>query len=333
MELQLLSPACSPMRTWQRSFAGSRSSSIVMLTIANLLWSGQGVAVKLLAGHLQPLAIALLPFYALAPAGLILLPMSVPRKNFLSRAWHSRYQLLLAGTGGQLLAQVGMTLGVSRSLASNGAILSMLIPVLSAILAVQLLGERFTYLRVSSLSLGIVGALLLSWNFLGTTIATGHSTGLRELEGNSLIAAGCLGSAFYNVYSKSLLERFSEFEILFFSYLGAALCGLPMLVFFAPHCIANLAGLRMPSWLALSYLAFGLYGLSMVLFLRALRRLDAVFASTSLYLVPLFGVVLGVTVLHEHLGLQAIAGSAIVLLSALLLFRFDVSFKPVQQAK
>lgn len=322
------SPVDSLIRVPRRASLRSRSSSILMLAGANLLWSGQGIAVKLLAGRLQPLAIALLPFYALVPVGLVLLPISLPGQNPWSRAWRSRRELLLVGISGQLLAQIGMTLGVSRSLASNGAILSMLIPVLSAVLAVQLLRERLTRLRVASLLLGIVGVLLLSWNLPMTATATisgdVHNSGFRGFEGNLLIAAGCLGSAFYNVYSKRLLERFSEFEILFFSYLAATLCGLPLLAFFAPHCLFDLGGLRMPSWLALGYLAFGLYGLSMVLFLRALRRVDAILASASLYLVPLFGVALGVAVLHERLSPQAIVGSAVVLLSAFLLFRFDI---------
>lgn len=329
MDVQVSSSARSLTHAPRRISLYSRSSSIVMLAIANLLWSGQGIAVKLLSGHLQPLAIALLPFYALVPVGLVLLPMSPPDKDRWSRAWRSRRELLLAGVGGQLLAQVGMTLGVSRSHASNGAILSMLIPTLSAVLAVRLLHERLTHLRLASLLFGIAGVLLLSWNLpvTATAIISGgaHSSGFRGFEGNLLIAAGCLGSAFYNVYSKRLLKDFSELEILFFSYLAAALCGLPLLAFFTPRCLFDLAHLGMPLWLALGYLAFGLYGLSMVLFLRALRRVDAILASASLYLVPLFGVVLGITVLHEHLGPQAIVGSTVVLLSALLLFRFDIS--------
>lgn len=314
------------MLTLTRSAARVRSSSIVLLLAASLLWSGQGVAVKLLFGRLQSLAIALIPFYAVVPAGLLVLALSPSGRDRWARAWRFRHELLLAGIGGQLLAQIGMTLGVSRSLASEGAVLSMLIPVFCAVLAVWLLHERLTHLRIVSLLLGIAGALLLSGALPDATGMTGASrTVSHPFEGTLLIALGCLGSAFYNVYSKRLLAHFSELEILFFSYLATALCGLPLLVAFAPRCLAELAGLGTSSWFALGYLAFGLYGLSMVLFLRALRSVDAMLASASLYLVPLFGVALGVSVLHESLGPRAIGGSAVVLLSALLLFGFDSS--------
>ncbi|GGH15488.1 DMT family transporter [Silvibacterium dinghuense] len=313
--------------------ARTRISSAVLLVAASLLWSGQGVAVKLLTGHLQPLAIALLPFYAVTTAGLLLLSFRKSDENRWTRAWQHRHELLFVGIGGQLLAQVGMTLGVSESLASDGAILSMLIPILSTALATWLLREQLTRLRVISLLMGFAGVLLLSGNLPAHAVAGLDRSHALPLEGNLMIAAGCIGSAFYNVYSKRLLAQFSELEILFFSYLATALCGLPLLILFAPHCLSDLSRLRLPSWLALSYLAFGLYGLSMVLFLRALRWVDAILASASLYLVPLFGVALGISVLHESLSLQTMAGSAVILLSALLLFRYDGTLAPCPSGK
>jgi drug/metabolite transporter (DMT)-like permease len=301
-------------------------ASVVQLIAASLLWSGQGLAVKLLSGHLQPLLIALVPFYGVVAVGLPLSALAPSRRDRWARAWRFRFELLLAGTGGQLLAQAGMTLGVSRSLASDGAILSVLIPVFGAALAVWLLRERLSRLRVVSLLLGITGTLLLSGTAPDLAGIIGEHRGYPHLlEGNLLIVAGCFGSAFYNVYSKRLLKHLSALEILFFSYLASAICGLPLLALLMPRCLTELARLDLSSWLALGYLAFGLYGLSMVFFLRALRQVDAIFASAALYLVPFLGVALSISVLHERLSLQSVAGSAIVLLSAFLLIGFDTS--------
>jgi drug/metabolite transporter (DMT)-like permease len=146
---------------------------------------------------------------------------------------------------------------------------------------------------------------------------------MHPFAGNLLITAGCLGSAFYNVYSKRLLDRFSDLEILFFSYLAAAVVGLPMLVLFAPHCLVELTHFRASNWGAFGYLAIILYGVSMAFFLRALRQVDVIVASASLYLVPLFGVVMAFAILKEHLLPQAVVGSVIVLLATWMLFRFD----------
>jgi len=49
-------------------------------------------------------------------------------------------------------------------------------------------------------------------------------------------------------------------------------------------------------------------------------------ASTSLYLVPVFGVILAALLLGERLSLAAIGGAAIVLLATLLVVRYDTSY-------
>ena len=216
----------------------------------------------------------------------------------------------------------GMTLGVSWSTASNGAILGLLIPIFGALIAVWLLRERLSTLRVGALLLGLAGVCLLSP--LHSAVRSGTRT--HEFAGNVLIATGCLGSAFYNVYSKRLLDYFSGIEILFFSYLSTTLFSLPVLFVFEPHCLGNLVQLTLVQWTAFGYLAVFLYGVSMVLFLKALGTVDVVIASVSLYLMPLFGVALAFSILGERLAPRAILGSAIILVATLILFRFDYAF-------
>jgi drug/metabolite transporter (DMT)-like permease len=298
-------------------------SAAFLLMAANLLWAGQGVAVKLLAGGLGPLATALLPLYFVTMLGFGILSLQGDIAQKSRAAWGLRREFFLAGICGQLMAQVGMTLGVSWSTASNGAILSLLIPIFGAFIAVWLLRERLSTLRIGALLLGLAGVFLLSPLHSATA---GSGTRTHELAGNFLIAAGCLGSAFYNVYSKRLLDCFSAIEILFFSYLSTTAFSLPMLFVLEPHCVSKLVQLTLTQWAAFGYLAVFLYGVSMVLFLRALGTVDVVIASASLYLMPLFGVALAFSILGERLAPRAILGSAIVLFATLILFRFDYAF-------
>ena len=297
-------------------------SAAFLLMAANLLWAGQGVAVKFLAGGLGPLATALLPLYSITILGLGILARQQDVVQKFRAAWKLRREFFLAGTCGQLMAQVGMTLGVSWSTASNGVILSLLIPIFGALIAVWLLRERLSTLRIATLLLGLAGVYLLS----PFHVRTGSGTQTHQLAGNLLIATGCLGSAFYNVYSKRLLDYFSGIEILFFSYLSTTLFSLPVLFVFEPHCLGNLAQLTLVQWTAFGYLAVFLYGVSMVLFLKALGTVDVVIASVSLYLMPLFGVALAFSILGERLAPRAILGSAIILFATLILFRFDYAF-------
>ncbi|WP_158794781.1 DMT family transporter [Granulicella sp. L60] len=298
------------------------ASAVLLLVTANLLWAGQGVAVKLLAGGAGPLATALLPLYLVTILGLGILTIRGGIREKFKTAWEFRREFFLAGTCGQLMAQVGMTLGVSWSTASDGAILSLLIPIFGALIAVWLLRERLSALRVGALLLGLAGVSLLSP--LHEFARVGNPT--HELAGNLLITTGCLGSAFYNVYSKRLLDYFSGIETLFFSYLSTTAFSLPVLFVLEPHCLSRLAHLTLTQWGTFGYLAIFLYGVSMVLFLKALATVDVVIASASLYLMPLFGVALAFSILGERLAPRAILGSAIVLIATLMLFRFDYAF-------
>ncbi|MBU6399501.1 MAG: DMT family transporter [Verrucomicrobia bacterium] len=140
-----------------------------------------------------------------------------------------------------------------------------------------------------------------------------------------LILGGCAGSAFYNVYCKGLLRRFQEVEILIFSYLTASLASLPLLLWAEPFRLTQLAGLDWKSWTAFAFLAIFMYGVSMLLFFYVLQHLDVTVASTSLYLVPLFGVLLAGGFLGERLSRTALCGSAITLVATVAIMKFDNS--------
>jgi drug/metabolite transporter (DMT)-like permease len=302
-------------------------SAALLLIGANLLWAGQGVAVKLLAGHLGSIAIALLPLYCITLVGLGVLSLRGELARKCRAAWRLRREFFLAGVCGQFAAQVGMTIGVSWSTASNGAILSLLVPIFGALIAVWLLREKLSKLRVGALLLGLAGVVLLSPLHPGT--------GAKEhaVVGNLLIVAGCIGSAFYNVYSKRLLKHFGGIETLFFSYLFTTVFSLPVLFALEPHCLGDLTHLAPAQWAAFGYLAVFLYGVSMVMFLRALGSVDAVVASVSIYLMPMFGVALAFSILGERIAPRTLVGSAVVLFATATLFRFDRGISETQNVK
>lgn len=295
----------------------------LLLALASLMWSGQGTAVKVLDRHMGPVAITFVPFYITT---LLFVPLLVKmrRENPAARNPSARdwVQFVVAGVAGQVLAQLGMTWGVSKSLASNGAILNLLIPVISAVLASILLKEKITLLRVAALSIGLVGVILMSmsdWK---------HASfgEMRFLVGNLLIFCGCLGSSFYNVYCKGLMQRFAEIEILIFSYVTASLASLPLLIWVEPFSFRSFQQFDWQSWAAFAFLALFMYGASMLLFFKALQHLDVTTASASLYLVPVFGVFLAAVLLGERLNLSAIVGAAIVLAATVLVMKYDTSY-------
>jgi drug/metabolite transporter (DMT)-like permease len=287
------------------------------LALANFIWAAQGTAVKILDPHLGPIAITFVPFWCTT---LLLLPLLFRTRRHSAKPTPKDWlAFLIAGVGGQVLAQLGMTWGITRSLASNAAILNLLIPVISAVLASLMLHEKLTRLRVASFAIGLAGVLLMSAEDLR------HSAFLdsKMLSGNLLILAGCAGSSFYNVFCKGLMQRFQEVEILIYSYIFASLASVPLLIWVEPFSFSAFSTFDVKSWLAFVFLAIFMYGVSMLLFFYVLQFVDVTLASASLYLVPVFGVILGTTLLGERLSPLAIIGAVVVLGATILIMQFE----------
>ena len=294
-----------------------------LLAMASVIWSAQGTAVKFLDRHMGPIAITFVPFYITT---LLLIPLLIRKRRANPQAsqptWSDWGKFVLAGVGGQVLAQLGMTWGISRSLASNGAVLNLMIPVITAVLASFMLREKLTALRIFSLGVGLIGVLLMSVQDLRES----SFLEMKYIVGNGLILVGCFGSSFYNTYCKGLMRRFQEIEILIFSYVTASVASLPLLVWVEPFHWSVFATLDWKSWAAFAFLAILMYGASMLFFFAALEHLDVTVASVSLYLVPIFGVLLAAVLLGERLGRLAMIGSGIVLVSTVLIMKYDTSY-------
>jgi drug/metabolite transporter (DMT)-like permease len=211
-------------------------------------------------------------------------------------------------------AQVLTTWGTRLSLASNAALLMLTLPVSTAILAFIFLDERMTRVRWLSFGLAIIGVVLCS-DIEFQTLNFGRS----YLFGNALIFAGTLGSAFINSYSKKLLERYSPLEMLFMMYLASVIVLTPLVLVQEGGVFGHIPEFTMKTWIGLALLTFFHNFLSMVLFLKALTKLDATQAALSNYLITFFGLPIAAVWLGERLTPLAIVGGILVLGSTLLI--------------
>jgi len=220
---------------------------------------------------------------------------------------------LLLALVGVFPGQVLVTWGTRLSLASNAALLMLTLPICTAILAFVFLGERMTGLRWLSFALAIIGVILCS-NF-----DFGHlDFGVGYLLGNALIFSGVLGSAFYNSYGKKILERYSPMEMIFYTYLAMFVILTPLVLGLEKDVFGRILHFTPNTWIGLFLLTLFHNYLSMVLFLKALKQLDATQAALSNYLITFFGLPIAALWLGERLTLLAIIGGILVLGSTLL---------------
>ena len=221
---------------------------------------------------------------------------------------------LLLAVVGVFPGQVLITWGTRVSLASNAALLMLTLPVSTAFLAFLFLHEKMTPIRWVSFGLAIIGVVMCSdIDFRTLNFGKGY------LYGNVLIFLGTLGSAFYNSYGKKILERYSPTEMLFFTYLAMFVVMTPLTLAQEPRVFANIPHFTVQTWIGLALLTFFHNYLSMVLFLKALKQLDAIQAALSNYLITFFGIPIAAIWLKEKLTSLAIIGGVLVLGSTLLI--------------
>jgi drug/metabolite transporter (DMT)-like permease len=291
------------------------------IILVNLMWATQVAAIKLIGDRLGPVAIAFVPMIL---SVLMFFPVLwfENRKRGAGLHWHwvDARHFLVAGIFGPFLIQFTYTLGAQRTLAANAAIITLGIPVLVAICASLMLGERLNIIRVFCFVMALVGVLLTSMSDIqGANF--GRAT---YLPGNLLFLVACAASAFYNTYCKFLVDReYTELEILVYTSVVGSIASVPLFIWYEPLRIHTLLSLDHVATWGILELGFIVYGVAMLLFFAVLKRLDVTQASLGNYLLPFFIAMLAVVVLKESITPLMWVGGGIVLVSTLLVTVYE----------
>jgi drug/metabolite transporter (DMT)-like permease len=299
--------------------AQSKLLSWVLLFSCNLMWALQFTCIKLVQDQAGPLFTVWFPT-AISLAVLYPFVYLERKKNrggpktIGDKRPNLFVVYLVLCLFGVIPGQLFMTWGTRLSLASNAALLTLTLPVTTAIFAVIFLNEKMTGLRWMSFGLAVIGVALCS----GLDV---HSVSFNkgQLLGNVLVFGAILGSSFYNSYGKAALDWHSPMEMLFWTYVGLTVLMTPFVVVLERESFRNLPHFTSTTWAGLIMLMLFHTTLSMILFLKALKSIDAIQAALSNYLIAFFGLPIAAFWLHEHISAYAIAGGILVLASTMVI--------------
>lgn len=190
------------------------------------------------------------------------------------------------------------------------SILNGITPIFTIILAhFFVVDERLTAAKVTGAFMGMGGLLFL----IGPSLAGGIQATTWGLVAVTA-ATFCYGVAI--VYARNHLRGLPPLVVPTSQLLMASAYLLPLSLFLErPYRL--FMGEGTPSWPAIgSVLALALLGtaLAFVVYYRVLEVAEASFVSMVTYMVPVFGVILGVVVLDEQLAWNTYAGFALILL-------------------
>lgn len=239
------------------------------LFACNLMWSLQFTCIKLVQGQIGAFSTVFIPMIL---ATIIMGPfvyrtIRANKRRQLKDIWVFGWLALL----GQFPAQVITTFGTQQSLASNAAIINLTLPVISAILAVLLLREKMSPLRWISFLIAIIGVTICSMKDIRNLDFSS-----TYLIGNIMIFTGVLGSGFYNTYCKKIAANYTEMEMLFFTYLFMIILLTPFVWHYEGDTFRHWDSFTANTWIGLGLLTFFHNFLSMLLFFKALKHLEAI---------------------------------------------------------
>ena len=283
-----------------------RAQSYLSLALCILLWASIPVASKKILAELSNLQMLFYStiFSVFALGALVLWQRkTVSLKDYTLRDF--AYMCWL-GFLGAFLYYVLLYGAFARTSAAEGFLLAYTWPILISLLAVPLLGERFTPARLI--------AIVISFSGVVAIVTQGRMVELRveNLAGNLLALCGALVFALFSIQGKR--ANYNVTVAAFVYFCAALICSAVAILFSG--------GLALPStavWGWLIYNGLLVNGLSYVFWFKALEHGDTFIVSNLLYLTPAISLLFVLLLLDEPVHASAVSG--LVLIIAGILFQ------------
>jgi DME family drug/metabolite transporter len=282
---------------------GTRLAGYACALGAGSIWGTTGPLSTLL--YAQGAAITGIGFWRLAIGILGLVAFGLFRPDLLHvdlRGW-----LLVGLAGGVLVAlfELAYQYAISGAGVAGAAALLYTAPVLVAILAVPLLGERLTPLRLVLAVLVMVGAALTvrGGSTAGVTVGTSLTAGV---VGGGLAALSYAGTT---LLARFAVPRYGPARVLFLEIAGGIVV-LGVVLWLSGHKPVPPA--TTSAWVYIAALAAGTVLAANVLFFNAAKRIDAAPTAVAATIEPVVAALLAFALFEQRLTPLGVAGLLMV---------------------
>lgn len=277
----------------------ARAAAALLITM--ILWGSAAVAMRT-----QALALSSENSLALRYIGLTVINVAAVLWMGTWRVKRSDWlRFLVAGLAGMAGYNWFVNAGFQLVPAGVGTVITMVEPLMIAILAAVLLGEKLNRFVFVGVALALLGAVVLFWQDIMTAgPARVPSLGILDL------ILCCICWAIYTIACKPLLERYDSLTVTALTMIIAA----PVMIGLASEPIPVIAQrLDLRQWAEVTYLvvASGLGGT--IMWNYGMKHLSSTIAGTFLYLIPVVAVIAGALLLDEPVTVYIVAGGLLIL--------------------
>jgi len=277
-----------------------RLIAMLALTAAGCLW-GTGFFFGKIALTEMPVTNMVLFRFLFASAGLLpVIFLSLPR--FSASEWGSVFAASVLGVPVQNLVQFK---GLSLTTVSHASLMVGTIPILLAIAAAWFTGERLHFGGWLALAASAFGVALIALSSKKASGAAQAST-----RGDLLVVLSMFAAIGWILISKHLMRRHSPVMVTAFVFwIGTVMVAVVLIV------TSGVPPLHYSTraWIAVAEQGLFATAITTVLWNWGLQRVPASQAGIFVNLEPLVGAILGVFLLHEQLGVGALAGGALII--------------------
>ena len=190
--------------------------------------------------------------------------------------------------------------------AINSTLIGATNPIITTILCIVFLRDKITSKRIIGIILSFTGVFLTITNANPSTM---HDLSLNKGDLLMLIAV-CMWSA-YAVFSKRVLHKFSPLILTFYSFLFCTIFLIPFVIYERPWIFIK----QVPyfSYLAVVYMSIFASVIGYLVQQISIKKIGPSKTSIFINLVPIFSIILSVTILKESISIVKIFTTLLII--------------------
>ena len=179
--------------------------------------------------------------------------------------------------------------------AINSSLIGATNPIITTILCILFLKDKMTFRRIIGIILSFTGVFLTITNANISTI-----TNLSLNKGDLLMLIAVFMWSAYAIFSKMVIHKFSPLILTFYSFLFCSVFLIPFLIYERPWMFIK----EVPyySFLAVIYMSIFASVIGYLVQQISIKQIGPVKTSIFINLVPIFSIILSVTILKESLS-------------------------------
>jgi drug/metabolite transporter (DMT)-like permease len=236
---------------------------------------------------------------------LLLGAVVVASREELPREARMYVKIAILGFFGIALPFVLITVAEQQVPSSLAATLTAPVPLFAILFAAAMLAERITPAKIAGIVIGLIGVALL----MGFDPA---QIGQTDLTPQLLLLAATVSYGFGGVFARKYITGLRPMVPAFIEVASALLMvGICAVVFENP--VAQIAGASVGALFAVLWLGVFGSGLAYLAFFRLIDAWGATRTTLVAYLLPVWGIALGLIVLNEPMHSGLILGTALVI--------------------